>query len=256
MDFHISHDNPNGCQLFGVYKENTKNFATDFINADLFDTSGEAIPSYTYQISCYDFDKDGIKEVIVACGDNKDVLSINIFEPNIEESFLFSSINQILGYSTANVNENNEICVPSANDVKIYKYNVRADDPEYAKKSGEIKISASIATDEQLKKYENANTFVIDENGASLLILPKEKITDLSIINILYNEGPEKFEDVKTLNTIKELSPEKPLIIKMNMPDLPTIKVSYTTAAGMKQSVVIAESGKDGSIFLIEQGEN
>lgn len=255
MEFHISRDNPNGCQLLGIYNENAINFAANYLNANVFDNSGEAIPSYTYQISCYDFDKDGMKEVIIACGNKQDVLSINIFEPYIEDSSLFSPINYILGYSTAYVNENNEICVPSASEVKTYQYNIQADDPEYAKLSGNIKISVDFATEEQLKNYENANLLLLAEDGASLLVLPKEKITDFSISYIQYDATLEKFQEVETLYSIEELSPEKPLIIKMNMPDLPTIKASYTSSSGMQQSVVIAESGKDGSIFLIEQGK-
>lgn len=129
------------------------------------------------------------------------------------------------------------------------------EETEDTKSSDDIKITVDNATEEQLKKYDKANLLELSEDGANLLLLPQEKITDFSISYVQYDATSEKFQDIDTIYTIDELSPDIPLIIKMTMPDIPNIKASYTVASGMKQSVIIAESGKDGSLYLIEQEE-
>ncbi len=256
MDFHISRDDPNGVKLYATYEGNAINFASNYIKFDVFDESGEAIPSYYYQISSYDFNQDDFKEVVIACGNKEDKLSLYVFEPYIEDSSLFSLYNYILGYTTAYVNDKEEICVLSPTETKPYKYYLQAYDPEYARLTGEIKISFDYATEEQLNQYGNANEFVIDEEGSSFLILPKEKITDFELSHVEYNGDNNSFDQGEVLYSIEELTPDLPLILKFYMPDVAGLKASYTTASGMRQSVVIGESGEDGSIFLIEQGEN
>lgn len=256
MDFHISRDDPNGVKLYATYEGNAINFASNYMNADAFDENGEAISSYYYQISCYDFNHDDFKEVVIASGNKEDQLSIYVFEPYVEDSSLFVLYNYILGYTTAYVNDEDEICVLSPTETKPYKYYLQAYDPEYARLTGEIKISYDYATEEQLNQYAGANEFVIDEEGPSFLILPKEKITDFELSHVEYNGDNNNFDQGEVLYSIEELTPDKPLILKFYMPDVAGLKASYTMESGMKQSVVIGESGEDGSIFLIEQGEN
>jgi hypothetical protein len=117
--------------------------------------------------------------------------------------------------------------------------------------SDEIKITVDYATEEQLEKYNNANIFTIDEEGPSLLILPKEKITDFKLSHVEHADENQSDEG-ETLYSIEELTPDNPLIFKFYMPDMPSIKASYKTESGIEQTCVIAESGMDGSIFLIE----
>lgn len=254
MDFHIARDNPNGMKLYAVYNNQAINFAMNYISPEVFDEQGEAIADYTYQIACYDFNKEGTKEVVIACGNKKDALSLFVFEANLESEHLFVELNYIVGDTTAYVNSSNEICVPAQIGEKSYLYNVKAYDAQYAKLTGPLKVSVEYATQQQLQKYKNANQFTIQEEGAELLILPKEALKDFRITYVEYDGDNDKFNEVNELYTLPEITPDKPLILKCIMPDLPGLKVSYIEQSGMKQSCVIAESGMDGSIFLIEQG--
>lgn len=251
MDFHISRDNPNGTKLYAIYNSQAINLAENYISPYVFDDD-EAIPSYYYQICCYDFNKDGLKEVLIACGNKNDELSIFLFDVLSYTEQLFSAINYIRGFDTANVNGYNEICVPSEKGVKSYKYDVQAQDPEYARLSGPIKVSVDYALEEQLSKFKNVNEFVINEDGMSLLILPTEELTNFSIHNIEMDETTLEFFTVSKLYELPVVTPDEPVIIKLYMPDFPCIGITYTDESGMIQECGIAESLKDGSIFLFE----
>lgn len=255
MEFHISRDNPNGTKLYAIYNSQATNLAVNYISPDVFDND-EAIPSYYYQICCYDFNKDGIKEVVIACGNKSNELSIFVFGVNIDTDFEFMlyPINTILGDKNAYVNESNEICVPSIKGDKAYKYNVKAEDANYAKQSGPIKISVDYATMEQLGKYKSINQFVKDEEGSTILILPTETLKDVTVYTIEYNVDSDSHYATNELYKVPTISPEEPLVLQYQMPDFPILGVSYVDESGTKQFCGIGESLMDGSIFLFEMG--
>ncbi|SHH73386.1 hypothetical protein [Clostridium grantii] len=120
--------------------------------------------------------------------------------------------------------------------------------------SEEIKITVAYANEEQLKKYNNANIFIIDEDGPALLILPKEKITDFKLSHVEHADANPSDEG-ELLYSTEELTPDKPLIFNFYMPDMPSIRASYKTESGIEQSCAIGESQMDGSIFLIDMGK-
>lgn len=253
MDFHISRDNPNGTKLYAIYNSQAYNLAVNYISPDVFEDD-EAIPSYNYQICCYDFNNDGIKEVAIACGNKNNELSIFVFDVSADSQDIFYPANYILGYKDAYVNESNEICVPSKNEVKTYKYNITSEDAEYSKISGPIKISVDYATKEQLEKYKSASKFIIDEDGPSFLILPKETLANVTVCSIEYDADTDMHVTVNDLFNIPMITPDKPLILQYFMGDLPTLGVSYTDESGIEQFCGIAESLEDGSIYLFEMG--
>lgn len=81
---------------------------------------------FYYQMASYDFDHDGEKEIIVAGGNKKDTLELNIFRLNLDLDFeknepqLLAEIND--GYK-AYVNGKDEICVIDSNDdISVYSY--------------------------------------------------------------------------------------------------------------------------------------
>lgn len=253
MDFHLSRDNPNGTKMYAIYNSEAANLAVNYISPDVFDND-EAIASDYYQMACCDFNKDGIKEVIIACGNKNDKLSLFIFKVATDSEFIFYPTNYILGYKDAYVNDSKEICVPSPNGEKLYKYNIKAQDAEYAKQSGPIKISVSYAEQEQLEKYKDAVKYVVNEDGPSILIIPRETLKNVTVHSIEYNAETDKYYAAKDLYNITEITPDKPLIVQFFMPDFPSIGVSYTDAAGIEQFCGIGESMEDGSIYLFEMG--
>lgn len=253
MDFHLSRDNPNGTKMYAIYNSEAINLAVNYISPDVFDND-EAIPSYYYQMTCYDFNRDGIKEVIMACGDKNDKLSLFIFRVSTDDQFIFYPVNYILGYKDAYVNDRDEICVPSPNGEKLYKYNIKPQDAEYAKESGPIKISVSYADEGQLQKYQDPVKYVVNEDGPSILILPKETLSNVTIHSIEYNGETDMYNATNDLFNTADITPDKPLIVQFYMPDLPAIGVSYTDASGKEQFCGIGESMEDGSIYLFEIG--
>jgi len=253
MDFHLSRDNPNGTKMYAIYNSKATNLAVNYISPDVFDND-EAISSDYYQMACYDFNKDGIKEVIIACGNKNDKLSLFIFKIVKDSEFIFYPTNYILGYKDAYVNDSNEICVPSPNGEKLYKYNIKSQDAQYAKQSGPIKISVSYAEQDQLEKYKNAVKYVVNEDGPSILIIPRETLNNVTIHSIEYNAETDIHYATKDLYNITMITPDKPLIVQFFMPDFPSIGVSYTDASGKEQFCGIGESLEDGSIYLFEIG--
>ena len=72
-----------------------------------------ALEDFYYQLSCYDFDNDGEKEIIVAAGNKKDILELHILRldhnnPDFSSAQILKSINS---GSKAYVNEKKELCV-------------------------------------------------------------------------------------------------------------------------------------------------
>ncbi len=124
MDFHISRDNPNGTRLYAIYNSQAINLAESNISPNVFE-EGEAIEDYYYQICCYDFNMDGEKEIILACGNKNDELSIFLFEISLEMDQLLIPINYIKGYDSAYINEKNEICVPSPKGTEFYRVDIK-----------------------------------------------------------------------------------------------------------------------------------
>ncbi len=252
MDFHISRDNPNGTKLYIIYNSSGYNLAMDYIKPEVFDND-EAIPEYSYQICCYDFDNDGTKEVVVAAGNKVDKLSVFVFRIDVESQQLCYPENYILGYKNAYVNEKNEICIPSPKGVKPYKYNIQAEDAEAAKLSGPAKITIDYATQQQLERHKNSKTFKKDEGALKLIVLPEEKLKDVKVYSIEYDANTEKHHTTSVLYSIPEITPDSPLIVQAYLTDFPSLGVSYTDDdSGREQLFGICESLKDGTVYLFE----
>ncbi len=85
------------------------------IGIDLVTTDewGGVLEDFYYQLSCYDFDNDGEKEIIVAAGNKKDILELYILRldyhnPDFDNAQILKSVNSGL---KAYVNEKKELCV-------------------------------------------------------------------------------------------------------------------------------------------------
>jgi hypothetical protein len=143
-DLHISRDHPNGTKVIfviGSYGYDLTYTIYPLDNAYLnFDDFGGAMPGYYYELSCYDFNGDGINEIIFASGNKTDSLQIYVFEINCDtkpdndksnteliddyERYEPKLIANFSGYTTAYVNEQNEICIfDNQNKVEIHQYN-------------------------------------------------------------------------------------------------------------------------------------
>lgn len=85
-----------------------------------------ALEDFYYQLSCYDFDNDGEKEIIVGAGNKKDILELYIlrldyYNPDFRNAKILKSINS---GCKAYVNEKKEICVmDSQGQISTYALN-------------------------------------------------------------------------------------------------------------------------------------
>lgn len=91
------------------------------------DEWGGALEDFYYQLSCYDFDNDGEKEIIVAAGNKKNILELCILRleynnPDFGNAQILKSINS---GCKAYMNEKKEICVmDSQGQISTYSLNI------------------------------------------------------------------------------------------------------------------------------------
>ncbi len=244
-EFYIARDNPNGTKLYAIINSEGINFANN-LDSSVFDDYGFAKPSYTYQIACYDFNNDGIEEVVIACGDKKKTLSIFVFSFDADQDIAFNMENYITGYSSAYVNNNEEICVASPSGDIFYNYSFKPEDAGFKQQ-----IFIDYVTKEQLEQY-NAIKYVISEGGNDILILPINPLENVTISAKPIGLAEENSEAIE-LYTIPTITPEKPLVLTLILPDLPSYSISYTDQTGTRHQYMIAEDPEDGALMLIEQ---
>ena len=119
--------------------------------------------------------------------------------------------------------------------------------------------SASIqidhASDELLGRFGTPYTYTVDGNGVTIVIWTDAAVRDFRFFEIgnRLEENTFVFFADAVLCTIDELSPDKPFVVKMNMPEiLPTHGISYIDVDGAAHEYCILESGQDGSLFIVK----
>ena len=122
-----------------------------------------------------------------------------------------------------------------------------------------IPLSANIqidhVSDDLLKNFEMPYEYIVDENGAEVMIWTDIAIKDFTLYETGYDIEDDNFAlyPANILYTIDELPPERPFVITMYMPEIiPTHGFSFTDSDNTKRSYLIQESGLDGSLFLGE----
>lgn len=88
---------------------------------------GFPIEDFYYEIACFDFNRDGSKEIVMSAGNKVDKLLIYVFEMNYfaktYEEQKPRVISSFEGITKAYVNENNEICIVKDNNYEeVYMY--------------------------------------------------------------------------------------------------------------------------------------
>ena len=95
--------------------------------------------------------------------------------------------------------------------------------------------------------------------AVELLLLPDRRVTDLRILSLSAEEeeGKPVFRE-RELYAQPELSPERPLLLRLTFPgDLPSFGFAYTDPDGTPHRCAIALSGEDGSpVFWELEPEN
>jgi hypothetical protein len=124
--------------------------------------------------------------------------------------------------------------------------------PEISKVAPTVLIGRS--TDTALSKFNSFYEYS-DSNGEKIVIWTDVTLKDFDFISIGFNsaEGNISLFAEKTLYTVDELPPEKPFAVKMLVSEgIPSRGISYSGENNLKKYFYISESGKDGSLSLVE----
>ena len=91
---------------------------------------------------------------------------------------------------------------------------------------------------------------------AEIVLLPTRSVTDFHYFIVGFREDGKQLTLTREddLYTADALSPDRPLLLAIPfMETLPNRGVSYVDADGALRQYAIVESGKDGTIFLMEE---
>jgi hypothetical protein len=125
--------------------------------------------------------------------------------------------------------------------------------PEISSKAAPI-VLIGRATDEILNKFNSFYEYG-DSNGEKIIIWTDISLKNFEFISIGFEFVEEQFIlfPEKTLSTVNELPPEKPFAVKMFASEgIPSTGISYLDENNVKKYFYISESGRDGSLSLVE----
>ena len=91
---------------------------------------------------------------------------------------------------------------------------------------------------------------------AEIVLLPTRSVTDFHYFIVGFREGGDQLTLTREndLYTADALSPDRPLLLAIPFVEtIPNRGVSYVDADGALRQYAIVESGKDGTIFLMEE---
>lgn len=111
--FIIESDHPNGLKILGISGNHGQNFAYDFRGYDEFDEYNDIKRGFYTQITCYDLDGDGVKEILVSRGNKLVEMETLIYHPtsaNIPDPFKL--VARILGQENMYIDGDHAIISP------------------------------------------------------------------------------------------------------------------------------------------------
>lgn len=91
---------------------------------------------------------------------------------------------------------------------------------------------------------------------AEIVLLPTRSVTDFHYFIVGFREGGDQLTLTRDddLYTADALSPDRPLLLAIPFVEtIPNRGISYVDADGALRQYAIVESGKDGTIFLMEE---
>ena len=91
---------------------------------------------------------------------------------------------------------------------------------------------------------------------AEIVLLPTRSVTDFHYFIVGFREDGEQLTLTREddLYTADALSPDRPLLLAIPFVEtIPNRGISYVDADGALRQYAIVESGKDGTIFLMEE---
>lgn len=96
---------------------------------------------------------------------------------------------------------------------------------------------------------------IVDESQyrSNVLLSAEVPVKDFKVFSLEYTES-SSYHVVKELFSISSLTPEKALVLRMELPEIiPNIGITYSDRNGERKQYTIACSGLDGAPLLIEE---
>jgi hypothetical protein len=113
----------------------------------------------------------------------------------------------------------------------------------------------AIAATENEISDSTVGSVAIDKEGQKFTLTAKGNVTGVKLSAVSYNEGTDDFSDEGTYLYFSDLSSGQSIGVQASIPDvIPNLMISWRAADGTASQRLIAQSGKDGSMLLIEYG--
>ncbi len=131
----------------------------------------------------------------------------------------------------------------------------------YSEQIDGANIEITPATDELLAQYADYDEIDAswDEYGIKLVLTTDRTLRNFNLFSLIWDEAagklvvPAEGSELYRAAELAELTPDKPLVVWVSFPGiLPTVGFSFTDADGTFKSFHIVQSGKDGSVLLME----
>lgn len=92
----------------------------------------------------------------------------------------------------------------------------------------------------------------IDENGEQVLLTANSDVYNVRLTQVYYNETDNSFHELQQYFAANKLSAGSNILAETYIPDvMPNLRLSYKLPDGTAQERFIMQSGKDGSLMLL-----
>jgi len=186
----------------------------------------------------------GTKEIISLLSrhekDGTDVFVFDIISNGITELAFFSIDTKDISNKYKNAYELSIAVTDNTVDLGNILFNRK----EMYESSINIRIESF--ADEILNKYSSVHEYINDEDGDKLIIWADTVLKDFNFITVDYADKENKFSfrAMDKLFSVDELSPEKPFVVKLKIPEgIPAYGISFVDENGAVRYYTINVSG-------------
>lgn len=113
-------------------------------------------------------------------------------------------------------------------------------------------LYAQLFSEAQLFNYQQFCEVIQDSDGEEILLSTDGAVTDIRLEYGSWNAGGTEFIPTAVIFACDGISEESAIVVQCQLPDvMPALRLSYVSQ-GVTYTRYIAQSGKDGSILLLE----
>lgn len=114
-------------------------------------------------------------------------------------------------------------------------------------------IMADLFKESDLNRFEQFSNVIIDEEGESVLLYTNGLVYDLTLEYGSCYDDSMQFVPISTVFAASSMAANEAIMVRLFIPDvMSNLRLTYTTDAGTTQKYIF-QSGKDGSILLLDE---